>query len=403
MKKLTICIMNFICLVIVTGCWDRVELNDVAIVTGIAVEKGKDSKYKMTVEVINPTENAKMQAQGNAPSTVYSQEGNSVSELAHRMNVGLSRELIYSHTRVFVIGTDIAEEGMMNFLDFLERSGEFRNDFNILLNEEGKASNVIKVTYPLQKVSSLKVNKQIEMFYRDWGGDPNVRLTDFISALTSDGKEPTIATIKVKGDAKKGSSVENIQKTDLDAIVEVTGLAVFKGDKLVGRLPINATRSYLWLRELNSTSLTVPCENDENKYVDLRILESSSSIQSEIKNGNPHFSVRINAEGKVEGTQCTPDLEKIKTYKSIEETAEKLIQTDVEDTIKKVQEDYQSDIFGFGEVLNRQHYAEFQKRKRDWNEHFAKATIDVNVKVFLRRSGIRNKSFETEIRENKEQ
>jgi spore germination protein KC len=399
--KLTFLITIYIIsLAILTGCWDRVELNDVAVVTGIAVEKGKDYKYKMTVEILNASENSKMQAQGNTPSITYSQEGNSISELAHRMNIGLSRELIYSHTRVFIIGKDIAEEGVRGFLDYLERSGEFRNDFNILLYEEGNASDALKITYPLQKVSSLKLNKQIETLYRDWGGDPNIRLTDFISALTSEGREPTIATIHVKGDPKKGKSVENIQMTDPDAIVEVTGLAIFKDDKLVETLSPTDTRSYLWLKEIQSTSLTVPCDNEENNFVDIRILESKASIKSEIKDGTPHFSIQINAEGRLDGTQCAPNLEKIKTYESIEKSAEQLIKKEVSNTIKQVQE-YESDIFGFGEVLNRQHYSQFKKIKSEWNEHFSESTFDINVSVFLRRSGIRNKSFETETNMNK--
>jgi spore germination protein KC len=403
MKPTFLLTMFITSLAILTGCWDRVELNDVAIVTGIAVEKGKEYKYKMTVEVLNAAENSKMQAQGNTPSITYSQEGNSISELAHRMNVGLSRELVYSHTRVFIIGKDIAKEGLMGFLDYLERSGEFRNDFNILLYEEGNASDALKITYPLQKVSSLKLNKQIETLYRDWGGDPNIRLTDFISALTSEGKEPSIASIHVKGDLNKGKSVENIQKTDLDAIVEVTGLAIFKDDKLVGMLSPIDTRSLLWLKDIHSTSLTVPCESEGNNFIDLRILESRASIQSKMKSGTPHFTVQINAEGRLDGTQCSQNLEKIKTYESIEKNAEKLVEKEISDTIKKVQKKYESDIFGFGEVLNRQHYNNFQKIKSDWNEHFSESTFDVNVSVFLRRSGIRNKSFETEQDQNRSQ
>jgi spore germination protein KC len=131
--------------------------------------------------------------------------------------------------------------------------------------EGEEAAQALKVTYPLQKVSSLKVNKQIDMFYKDWGGDPNVRLTDFISTLTSPGKEPA--------------------------------------------LPIKDTRNYLWIIGLDSTSLTIPCE-EKGKYVDIRIRRSRTEIDSVMENGVPHFNVRIYGEAKLEGSQCTADLEK---------------------------------------------------------------------------------------------
>ncbi len=68
--------------VLLTGCWDQRELADISIVTGMAVDKGKNEKYKLTVEAINATElNAKM-ASGNSPSVVYSLEGNTVAEFS---------------------------------------------------------------------------------------------------------------------------------------------------------------------------------------------------------------------------------------------------------------------------------------------------------------------------------
>ena len=68
--------------VLLTGCWDQRELADISIVTGMAVDKGKNEKYKLTVEAINATElNAKIAA-GNSPSVVYSLEGNTVAELS---------------------------------------------------------------------------------------------------------------------------------------------------------------------------------------------------------------------------------------------------------------------------------------------------------------------------------
>ena len=41
---------------LLTGCWDQRELADISIVTGMAVDKGKNGRYKLTVEAINATE-----------------------------------------------------------------------------------------------------------------------------------------------------------------------------------------------------------------------------------------------------------------------------------------------------------------------------------------------------------
>jgi spore germination protein KC len=92
---------------------------------------------------------------------------------------------------------------------------------------------------------------------------------------------------------------------------------------------------------------------------------------------------------------CGP--RKIKTYREYQKSTEEFIQADVSETIKVVQEKYESDIFGFGEVLVRQHYEEFKKRKKEWNQYFSDAIVNVEATVHLRRSGVRNKSFQTEL------
>ncbi|MBM7663190.1 spore germination protein KC [Bacillus mesophilus] len=398
MQTSTKSIIMFLTVIVLAGCWDRTELNDVSIVTGIAIDQGENHKYKLTVEVINPTENAKVQAQGFTGSITYSQEGDSLSELANRMNVGMSRELIYSHTRVVVFTEAVAKKGLIGFLDYLERSGEFRNDFNMLLYEGDKASDVLKVTYALQKVSSLKVNRQIQTFYQNWGGDPNIRLTDFISAITSKGREPVLATIKIKGNPQKGENVENIQQVEPDALVEVSGLGVFKEDKLIGKLPITDTRNYLWINGLETTNLTIPCD-DKGNYLGVRIKSSNTEVKAEVHQGKPTFKVSIKAEGKIDGSQCTEDLEKLETYKKIEDRTESFVEEEVSNTIKTLQEKYEADIFGFGETLERQHYDLYKTLEKDWDQHFADATIEVESTIYIRRSGVRGKSFQTENKE----
>jgi spore germination protein KC len=384
------------CLLLV-GCWDKNELNDILIVTGIAVDKGEEKRYLLTVEAVNATQLSKQGGEGNTPSISFSLEGNSISELSNKMNVGMARKLIYSHTRILVISEQVAREGITGFLDFLERSGDFRNDFNILISRKYKASDYISTVAPVQKVSSIKINKQIEAFLEEWGGDPNIRLTDLLSSITSNGRTPVLAAVTIKGDPAKGKSVENIQRVDLDALVELDGLAVFDNKKVVGFLTLEDARNYLWTQDLNRTSISVPCgeedEQENEKFIDVRIVTSASSINASYKGNEPKLKVKINGEAHIDGTQCSKDLTKVETFQEYEKRVNDFILTDVEGTIQKVQDEYGVDIFGFGDALYRQHYDKFKQVEDQWNEEFTRGEIEVEVYMHLRRSGIRNKSF----------
>jgi spore germination protein KC len=382
-------------LIMLTGCWDRLELNDVSIITGIAIEKGEKAPYKLTVSSINSTEFSKTGAQGNTPSTTFSLEGNSVSELAYKMNVGLTRKQIYSHTRIMVIDEEIAREGMLEFLDFIERSGEFRNDFNLLVAKGVKASEILKIAYPLQKDPSLKIHNQIQALLDNWGGDPNVRLTDFITSLVKEGKQPVAGLITIKGDPKKGETIENNKKLSLDTIVTMDGMAVFKFDKLVGMLSLEETRAYLWTQKLKNTNLSVPCGGDEEnrKYNDIRIISTTAKKETTYKEGKAKMRVKVIAESEIVGTQCTDSLSDPKTFDKYEKQVEKFVENEISRTIKKVQEEYKADIFGFGEVLNRSNHKTFKKIKANWDHVFSEGESDVHATIFIRRSGVRNDSY----------
>lgn len=391
------------CVVMLAGCWDRIELNDVSIVTGLAVDEGENSKYRLTIEIVNAAQFSKNQMGGQAtPALTYSLEGNSISELLHKMNIGMTRRLIFSHTRVLYISEKIAKEGILEFIDFLDRSGQFRNDFNIMVTKGEKAEAFTKVTYPTQKVPSLKVHRQTQSFNEEWGGDPGVRLTDFISALTSKGRNPVTATLVLTGDPKKGESSENNMKTSLDALVEMDGMAVFREDRLIGYLSVDETRNYYWTQKLKTTSMSIPCSDEEKKpegerYIAVSVSGTHNKLNVDYANGKPVLKVKINGETKIEATQCMNDLTKIRTYDDFEEKINRYVANDIQETIKKVQTEFGVDIFGFGDAFNRQHHKEYKKVEDNWDDVFAQADVEVDINLHLRRSGIKGKTFITEI------
>lgn len=390
---------------LLSGCWDTIELNDISIVTGLAVEKGENAKYRLTVSAVNSSELSKNSQMGNTANITYRLEGNSISELAKKMNVAMSRRLIYSHTRVLVIDKQVAEEGILGFLDYLERSGEFRNDFNILIADDVKASDILKMTFPIQKDPTLKIHAQIDSFLEDWGGDPNIRLTDFIIALTEKGKNPVCTVVTIKGNPGKGKSVENNKKDQFDALVIVKGLAIFKLDRLVGILPVEDGRNYLWTQDLKKTNITVACGKDEsgNKlYNDIQIVSSSSNLTANYNKGKIKGNVNITGEAKLIGTQCPDKLTDTKIYKKYQNELNNYIEMSIYKTIETIQQDYKSDVFGFGVYLNRKQHKIFENID-DWDQQFARASITVDSNMFLRRAGVRTDSFITEVEKRKKE
>lgn len=397
MKKFGVMSAIVLMVILLSGCWDQRELGEITVVTGMAVDKGEDGKYTLTVEGINATELNNRTASGYAPSIVYSAEGNSLAELTYRVNEGISRHLIYSHMRTLIIGEELAEEGIIDFIDFLERNREIRDDFNILIARGAKGSDVLKVTYQFQKSTSLKLHTQLDTMMKDWGGDPGVRMNDVITAWTAPGRQPVMAAVRIKGDPEAGASAENMMKVTPDALVVLDSLAIFKGDKLEGFLTLEDSRNYLWIQnKINKTSITVKC--NESQYMGLRVYDTRTKVKGKLENGKAKIDIKIRAEAYIDGTHCNDQFDKAKTYVENGEMAQKQINAMVGKTIEKVQQEYGTDIFGFGEFVLRQDYKNFKKVQNNWDEKFADADIHVDTTLIIRRTGIRTRSFLKEVK-----
>lgn len=377
-------------ILLLTGCWDQRELSDISIVTGMAIDKGKNDKYKLTVEAINATELNDKTAGGNSPSVVYTLEGNTIAELSQKMNIGLSRTLIYSHMRVFVMSKDIGSSGMLAFLDAFERGRDLRDDFDIILAKEGEAREILQVVYTIQKSSSLKLMSQLGTASQVWGSTPAVQVNDFIQALTSPGRQPVMTAVKIQGDPKKGESVDNMKKAHPDAIVAIDSMALFRRDELVGFLPVEDTRNYLWTQnKIKRTTISIPCGKD--RYASIRVFDSKTKLKGAIKNGKPKVDVNIIMEGFIVGSTCEGPMDDPDTYKKLEELTNQHIKEHIIGTIQTVQKNYGVDVFGFGEVVARQDYKNFKKVQNHWDEAFKGAEIEVAVNIKLRRAGTRTK------------
>lgn len=293
--------------------------------------------------------------------------------------------------KVLVIGESVLREGILDFIDFLERNREIRDDFNIVTARNVKAADVLKVTYHVQKSSSLKLHTQLNSFVESWGGDPDIRLNDFIQAFTSAGRRGVMAALTIKGHPEKGISVDNMKKGAPDAMVVVDSLAIIKEDRLQDFLPLKDARSYLWIiNKLDKTVVTVGCSKD--KFIGVRIFNTVTKSKARLVKGRAVINLKVRAEAYLDSSQCKDDLIKINTFKKFGKLTGKKIKKDLEATIKKLQQKYEADIFGFGEILYRQDYNNFKRIEKQWDEYFKDAIVNVDVDVKIRRSGIRTKS-----------
>ncbi|MWC30823.1 Ger(x)C family spore germination protein [Paenibacillus sp. MMS18-CY102] len=397
-RTIMIILLGSLISVALTGCWDIRTANQYVIVSSVAVMNGEKFNYHVYLQIINTMEFASGKRRGNATTYVLDGEGNTMNEAFFKIEEKAGRKLELSHMMLLMLDEKLlTDEKGLPFFDFLESMADVRNDIQMVVAHRIPASEPNKILIPMVTVSVGKIRYELDSVAKNWGGTPNVHLKDFIRDITSDGKQPVISSVTIEHPSSKAFNTEVLKDTVQSTQIIADGTAVMKRAKLLGFLTVEETRDVLWAQnKIKQTSLTVPCESD--KYVQVQILHSDSHVKVDYANHRPNVRIQINVKGDISENQCrTIRLDKINGYSKTESITEQMIKKGVEGTIEKVQKEYGSDIFGFGEQMMRQHYRSFNKVKSDWDQEFVKAKVTVAVKAKIQSNGIVSKSFLNDI------
>ena len=397
MKKiLSFFFMFLIITSLLTGCWSKKELNELAIVTSLGIDKTDDG-YLVSVQVLNPGELAGNNISGRTEVVRFMKKGDTVFEALRMISMDSPRKLYLAHLREIVFGEEIAKEGIGKALDFISRDHEMRTDFYLTVAKGSTASDILNVQTALEKVPANKIFNALENSEVTWASTKTVKLDELINSIVSNGKEPVLTGIYDYGNPEYGSGFKNIENVSPKTGLRIDYLGVFKKDKLLGWLNKDESKGFNYITDnVKSTVVNVPIENG---VVSIDTINSNTDIKGELEKGKPKIHITIETEGNVGEVQSNIDLSDPNKIKEIEGEYEKNIKNKVETVIKKVQEDYQSDIFGFGEVIHRAEPKAWKQLETNWDQEFTTLEVSVKVDAKIRRLGTIIESFQKETEE----
>ncbi|GLB61816.1 Ger(x)C family spore germination protein [Cytobacillus sp. NCCP-133] len=387
-RKIALVIMIFLLLNFLSGCWSRSEMNELAITVGLAIDK-PDDQFIITTQVVNPGQAAARQGGGQkTPVITYQEKGDTVFETIRRMTTVTARKLYFSHIRILVISEELAEEGLGEVLDFLIRDHNVRSDFYVVIAKDTKAENVLKVLTGLEDIPANKLFTALETSEKSWAPSRAVAIDELIVDIVAEGKEAQLTGLEITGDIKKAEKSEHVQEIEPDVTLKYSGLAVFKGDKLIGWLNESDSKAVNYVQgNVKSTIGETSCPDGKGK-VAIEVIRTKADLKAKVENGSPKGTINVQIEGNVGDVQCRNlDLSKMKTIEELEKKSEKIVKELIESTIAKAQGEFKADIFGFGEAIHRSDPDYWKKVKKEWNEKFADMPIEVKAAVKIRRVG----------------
>ncbi|GGC73459.1 spore germination protein KC [Thalassobacillus devorans] len=384
-KRLSI---TLACLLFLTGCWNSRELDELGIAVALGIDKTEEGNYLLVVQMINPSEIATEAPSTRPPVSLYQSEGETIFEALRKMTLNAPRKIYMSQLRLLVIGPGLAEEGILPTLDLLYRDPEFRTSFLVTVAKDVEVEDLLSVITAYEKIPANKIMDSIIAAESHWAATHGIYIDQIVSDIRSPGKSPVLTGILLEGSEEAGNNVSNVENVDSPARIHVDHLSVFKGDRMLGWLNEDESKGYNYIvGNVKSTLINFPCEEKESGKIGVEILRTNAAIDATKTGSKPSITVTVEAEGNVGEIQCDLDLTKPDTLKKIADKAETDIKQKLTAAITAAKEQYQTDIFGFGNALSRKEPVYWKRVEKDWDEHFVDMDVKVEVKLEIRRKG----------------
>ncbi|KKO50770.1 Ger(x)C family spore germination protein [Paenibacillus sp. DMB20] len=379
------------------GCWDAREIPQLAIVSSMGIDKSAtDNQYHVSFQVVNPSEiSAGITGAGGGrttPVTVYSSHGKTIFEAIRNASITWPRQLFFSHTRIIIIGEELAREGIADLLDLFERMNETRLTSRVMIARESTAEEVLSTIAPIEKIPANAVNGRLKFTSMLLSQNMEIQVDDIIRALGTPGTEPVINGIRLIGNKEQGHKQKNVEQTEPQVHTEISGIAIFKDGKLKKWIDGMDARGVVRVQNKIKSSADVLDCKEKKDAISIELLRSTTKVKAQLRGGEPFIHIAVKQEGSLNEIMCGINLQRPEEIAKLEQQWSELVKEEVMGAVRAAQKE-KCDVFGFSQALNRDNPDGWKKVAKKWDALFAECEVHVTVDSFIRHSGMRTKSY----------
>lgn len=342
MKKI---ILLFIIL-LTCGCYDYVELNNLSIISSIAIDyETETNKYILTLEVLNDTNTDE-----NGKITAYdvSSEGINIQEAFNNVAIALNKIPYYYHLKVLIISEEIAKNHLEEITDYFFRNPKIIRSFYLVMSQNVKAKDILSIKNENHLVIGNEIVSKIENSSNEYNISYNEYYEDFLESLINKRKDAILTTLTLK-----------------DNNIETIGIALFKDNNLIKVLDKESSALLNILR--NETSNLIL----DNDLISIKIYENKTNI-----NFNKDILININAEAQIINNKKNNDLKQDDTYLKFNEDFSNILALKIETLISDLNQ-LKIDPIGIK-------WLAYQKHRKDIDLN----NININVDLKVNKKGL---------------
>ncbi|HAE91845.1 MAG TPA: Ger(x)C family spore germination protein [Tissierella sp.] len=359
--------------ILLTGCWNYREIDKLALVSGLAVDKnGLNKGYEVTAEIISIPTSAK---EPNFNSTKIQSKGEGVFDCMRNMINVSAKQLFWSHTAILIIGEDVAKESILPILDWITRDSEPRLTLYILVSKADTAKDILSSKSLSTEIRSFEIEDMI-ISNKRLSKIPNVQVYQLLNDVSTDGIYPVLPTVELVYNGDKET-------------MALSGGAIFNNDKLVDYMDFEDVKSYLFIRNQITGGIinTTLINNGSIDNIALEIFKNKTKINPIISNEEISMNIKITTEVSIAESSASINALNKMDIEKLEIVAEKTLKDNILKTIARAQNDFELDIFGFGNLVKEKMPHVWKDIENNWDEIFKGLKINLDVDINVRGSG----------------
>ncbi|MBR4110447.1 MAG: hypothetical protein IKK43_02000 [Clostridia bacterium] len=412
-----------------TGCYNSKELDDLAYIIGIAIDKGTEKKFMITLQIAVPV---KIASEGSEPgkdsSTLITIEADSLSSAISYASTRTSKEMKLSHNKIIVFSEEIAKTELTNCVNAFISSQEIRPRTSIVVCPD-EARKFLENAFPVLETNPARYYDLLLASAEYTGYTTKTELIDFylnnkskyINPIAihgnittyqdptgpSDPNPPSAASDSSSGNDSQGSSSEsggnsnggggssndssssggsssgsssgaqdsNQEQNKEDLTPELYGIAVFANNVMVGTL----TNYEVLAHSIMTNSL---------QGVNFDLGETTVSISQrkrpQIKvnvDGNiPHIDITVLLDARLLYSGDNLNYLQGNNKKDLQQKLEEEFKNIITTYLDKTAKEFKSDIVGFGKILKANYLTIEELDKINWLNIYKNSVFDLKVK-----------------------
>ncbi|OBZ17682.1 Ger(x)C family spore germination protein [Bacillus sp. FJAT-26390] len=377
--------MILLVFIILCGCWDRTEINDLAFVTATALDLSDNGNVLCSLQIAIPssTEGGNHVGGKEDQFFIISAEGKDGNEIHRKLQKKSSRLLFLSHRSIIFVSERLAKHGINDVLDIFTHDPKNRLKTYIMVVKGGEGRDILKLNYPLKQVS-IEAVKEMQIT----GDNLAVTIRDFFIAYASEGIHPVVGTIE-----------RDFHSKDTDKeIFNFAGAAVFKDFKLNGLLDEKESLGLLWLTDKLKTG-RITTNLPKGGEVGMVLNQADRKIITQTPNDSVQFKIQLEGQGSLVENTSDLDINDPKNLKVIKQALEDAVKKQIQDFLFKIQKKYKVDSVGFGQEIYKNNPGKWAVLKNQWDKRFPEVHMTIDVDLKIKGSGMVHSSFEMQDKE----